>query len=276
MAGPFNGFWVNRAYRKCGYRELSKKAKIPLNKDFGHKFVDIPDAYRMKRAKVGKFVLEADKIINLPKLKTHSYQYLTLAVKNLYGVLAGMTKQKVHAQNAPRTAFADMLLDLLTVVRPHLNIMDGVIGMEGHGPNSGDPIKMNLALASTDAIAMDIAACGIINVEPVQIPVYQRAKVRKMWPKKIEYPLLEPKDVMFGKFKLPGTASHIRTGKPASDKSPIITKKCVACGNCETICPKGAVKVKNEKARIDYDKCIRCFCCHEICPEGAIRLGNIK
>ena len=185
-----------------------------------------------------------------------------------------MTKQKVHAQNGLKSAFGDMLLDLYSVVRPQLNIMDGILGMEGHGPNSGDPIKMKLALASTNAMALDLAACEIINVEPVHIPVYKRAKGRGMWPKKIEYPLLEPKQVMFKRFRLPGTATHIRTGKPASNKSPIITKKCIGCGHCETIYPKGAVKVKNEKAQIDHKKCIRCFCCHEICPEGAIKLGN--
>jgi uncharacterized protein (DUF362 family)/ferredoxin len=221
-------------------------------------------------------VLDADKVIALPKLKTHSFQYMTLGCKIMYGAVPGLTKVKYHAQFPRNTAFADMMLDILTVVKPQLYILDGILGMEGAGPGGGDPIELGLVLASTDPVSMDIAVCRVFGIEPVGIPVLKRAKIRKLWPERIDYPLLRPEEVFYKGFKLPATAEHLITGKKASKKSPIITDKCIACGDCEAICPKGAAKVDGDMARIDYSKCIRCFCCHEVCPENAIKLGTVK
>ena len=67
----------------------------------------------------------------------------------------------------------------------------------------------------------------------------------------------------------------LSTKKPPR-KSPVITDKCTACGNCESICPKDAVKVQGQMAEVTYSKCIRCFCCHEVCPEDAIMLRSVK
>ena len=75
----------------------------------------------------------------LPKLKTHSFQYMTLACKIMYGVVPGLTKAKYHAQFPRRVSFADMMLDILTIVKPHLYVMDGIIGMQGQGPETETP-----------------------------------------------------------------------------------------------------------------------------------------
>jgi ferredoxin len=169
-----------------------------------------------------------------------------------------------------------MLLDILTVVKPQLYIMDGIMGMQGQGPGSGDPVKMDLVLASTDSVAMDISICKILGIEPVAIPVLKRAKIRGLWPETIDYPIRRPEDVGFKGFRLPNTADHLLTGKKPPRKRPVITDKCTACGDCERICPKGAVKVQSRMAEVTYSKCIRCFCCHEVCPEDAIILRSVK
>jgi uncharacterized Fe-S center protein len=169
-----------------------------------------------------------------------------------------------------------MMLDILTIVKPHLYIMDGIIGMQGQGPGSGDPVKLDLVLASTDHVAMDISVCKILGIEPVGIPVLKRAKVRDLWPERIDYPIQRPEDVAHRGFRLPNTADHLLTDKKPPRKSPVITDKCTACGDCERICPKDAVKVKGQMSEVTYSKCIRCFCCHEVCPEDAIILGSMK
>ena len=61
-----------------------------------------------------------------------------------------------------------------------------------------------------------------------------------------------------------------------SPEKPVIMDKCIACGDCENICPKEAIKVEDELAVVMYSKCIRCYCCHEICPEDAIVLRSLK
>jgi len=275
-AGLFSKRALKKVYKRSGLEELAKEEEIPLNYDTGSKKLDIPGGMRLKKSPFCDFVFDVDKIIALPKLKTHSFQYMTLACKIMYGAVPGLTKMKYHAQFSRNMAFADMLLDILTLVKPRLYIMDGILAMEGPGPGSGDPVEMGLALASTDPVAMDLAVCRTFGIEPVGIPVLKRAKFRNLWPEKIEYPLLQPEDVIHRGFKLPSTAEHLITGKKTPKKSPIITDKCIGCGDCEEICPKEAVRVNGELAKINYSKCIRCFCCHEVCPESAIKLGTIK
>ena len=255
---------------------MATEEEIPLNFNTAAQKLDIPEGKRLQRSPICDFALTADKIIALPKLKTHSMQYMTLACKIMYGVVPGLTKAKYHAQFPRKVHFADMMLDILTVVKPRLYIMDGILAMQGQGPGSGDPVKLDLVLASTDPVAMDIAVCKILGIEPVGIPALKMAKVRGLWPDRIDYPVHEPKDVAYREFRLPNTADHLLTGKKPPKKSPAITDKCTACGECERICPKEAVKVKGPMAEVTYARCIRCFCCHEVCPEDAILLRNVK
>jgi len=274
--GTFSERTLRKAYKQSGLEELAREENIPLNYDTGIRKLDIPNGKRLTRSPACNYVLEADKVIALPKLKTHSFQFMTLACKIMYGAVPGLTKARYHAQFPRRAAFADMLLDVLMVAKPHLVIMDGIVGMQGQGPGSGEPVELGWVLASTDPMAMDIAICKLIGIEPVGIPVLKRAKVRQLWPEGIDYPLLKPEDIATTGFKLPNTADHLLTGKNPPSKSPIVTDKCIGCGDCEEICPKGAITVDDEVANLDYSKCIRCFCCHEICPENAIRLGTVK
>ena len=275
-AGTFSKRTLKKAYRSSGLENMAEQAEIPLNFNTGVMKLNIPKGKRLQKAPICEYVLNADKVIALPKLKTHSFQYLTLACKIMYGAVPGLTKAKYHAQFPRKISFADMMLDILTIVKPQLYIMDGIVAMQGQGPGSGDPVKMDLVLAATDHVAVDIAVCKILGIEPVAIPALKMAKVRGLWPERIDYPIHAPEDVAYKGFRLPNTADHLLTGKKPPKKSPVITDKCTACGECEKICPKGAVKVLGQMAAVTYSKCIRCFCCHEVCPEDAIALRSVK
>jgi uncharacterized protein (DUF362 family)/NAD-dependent dihydropyrimidine dehydrogenase PreA subunit len=275
-AGTFSKRTLKKAYQISGLENLAEQDKIALNFNTSVKKLDIPEGKRLHKSPICEYVLKADKVIALPKLKTHSFQYLTLACKIMYGAVPGLTKAKYHAQFPRKASFADMMLDILTIVKPQLYIMDGILAMQGQGPGSGDPVKLDLALASTDHIAMDIAVCKILGIEPVGIPVLKMAKVRGLWPQRIDYPIHEPSEVAHKGFRLPNTADHLLTGKKPPKKSPVVTDKCTACGECENICPKDAVKLNGQMAEVNYSRCIRCFCCHEVCPEEAIVLRSLK
>ena len=190
--GPFSKRNLKKAYERSGLMNLAKEEQIALNFDTGTRKLDIPDGKRLQRSPICDFALNADKVIALPKLKTHSFQYMTLACKIMYGAVPGFTKAKYHAQFPRKVRFADIMLDILTIVKPQLYILDGIMGMQGQGPGSGDPVKLDLVLASTDYVAMDISVCKILGIEPVGIPVLKRAKVRSLWPEKIDYPILGP------------------------------------------------------------------------------------
>ena len=276
-AGRFSEGILSKAYEKTGISAMAQEENIPLNYDTGSKKVVIPDGHRVKRIPICNYVLKADKIIGLPKFKTHSLQYFTLACKNMYGTVPGLIKAKYHALFPGKIAFADLLLDIYSFINSHLFIMDAVLGMHGQGPaGGGDAIDIGLALASKDGIAMDIAVCKLIGIEPTGIPLLKRAKIRGMWPEKIKYPLLEPDENGIKDFRMPNTASHLQGSKKVQTKSPVMTNKCIGCGECKKICPKQAIKIVDDTAVVDYTECIRCYCCHEICPLNAIKLISIK
>ncbi len=272
---PSHEFTKNRlekVYDRAGLKPLASKLGIELNYDTRIKKVQIPDGKKLKKAAICNYVLEADKIIALPKVKTHTLMIMTLATKIMYGAVPGLTKARYHSKFMRRDSFAEMLLDLLTVVPPHLFIMDGVVAMEGDGPASGTPFDLGLMMAAEDAVALDLAICKILGIEPVGVPTMKRAKLRGWWPDKIQYPLLTPADARYDKFILPSTAGYQLTGKKQPRKSPVPTDKCTACGDCQKICPRGAIKVRDGRAKVNYTICIRCYCCHEVCPESAIKL----
>jgi len=271
-SGQFTKRRLKRVYEKAGLIEISKELGIGLNYDTNTKKVTIPHGKRLKKVPICNFILNADKIISLPKIKTHSYQIMTLSIKNMYGAIPGRTKARYHSTNIRRTSFADMLLDILSVVKADLIIMDGIVGMQGQGPASGTPVDLGVIIAAENAVAMDLTVCKMLGIEPVGIPVLKRAKVRGLWPKEIIYPHLTPDDVKYNDFILPSTAGYLLTGKKTPQQSPKVTTKCNSCGLCEEICPKNIITITTKGAQIDYSGCIKCYCCHEVCPEEAIEL----
>ena len=275
-SGPFTKRRLEKVYSKSGLIDLSNEFGIELNYDTRSKKVDIPNGKRLRKTSICNYVIEADKIISLPKLKTHSLMIMTLAIKNMYGAIPGLIKARYHSKFIRKKAFAEMLLDILLITKPNLIIMDGIMAMEGDGPAGGKIVDLGLSLASDNPYAIDLAVCDILNIQPVGIPTLKEAKIRKLWPKKIEYPLLNPKDIKYNNFDLPSTADYILTGKKIPSKYPIPKENCTACGECVKICPKKIIKIDKNIAKIDYSKCIKCYCCHEICQYNAIKLENKK
>lgn len=134
--------------------------------------VEIPRAkYWVKeRPKVFLPVLEADCIINLPKMKTHYMaSRTTLGVKNLNGIIpfGGMDKQQqgAHMEDLPQK-----FVDLYRVVRHkmRLTVMDGIIGMEGQGPCMGTTVQMNLIIAGSDCVAVDAVTAACMGFDPIR------------------------------------------------------------------------------------------------------------
>jgi uncharacterized protein (DUF362 family)/NAD-dependent dihydropyrimidine dehydrogenase PreA subunit len=271
-SGQFTKRRLEKAYTKSGLKSLANTLGIELNYDTGVKKITIPEGKKLKYTSICSFALNVDRIIAFPKLKTHSYMIMTLATKIMYGIVPGLTKAKYHSLYLKKAAFADMLLDVLSIRPPDLFIMDGITGMQGDGPAGGEPVDLGVILASDHAVAMDLTVCDIIGIEPIGIPTLRQAKIRQLWPANIAYPLISPQDVRFQGFRLPSTADYLLTGKKTPRRSPVPTDKCTACGQCVEVCPKQVIHIQNHKARIDYSKCIRCYCCAETCPYKAIAL----
>ncbi len=222
---------------------------------------------------IAKPVLDADFIINVPKIKTHSHTMLTCAIKNMYGTVPGLTKVDYHRRAPKPLDFAKVVVDLFALTKPNLNIVDGVIGMEGSGASSGDPRKLGMILASTDAVAVDSLICYILGEDHLT-PVNKNACERGLGEAditKIEIKGYQPELVT--DFKWPSIRifplDKIPSLKPAIDP-----KICTKCGRCVENCPMGALSVNAGVPEFNYPECITCMCCSEMCPEKAIKLEN--
>lgn len=244
--------------------------------------VAVPPGSRFKRLEIASEALEADVIINLPKLKTHCQMLLTLGVKNMYGLIVGQRKVEWHHMaGVDRETFASLLLDIYTAAGPALTILDGVWGMEGRGPSNGTPRKLDIIAASGDAVALDAVVCRILGVSPGMYPLYRAAAVRGIGEadlSKISFPGLSPDSFSVPGFNLPALDTpHML---PSSFdwftrrflvSSPVHRPAaCTGCGQCEQVCPEHAIDRRKDTLRFDYGRCIRCYCCQEMCPEDAI------
>jgi len=275
-SGQFTKRRLNKVYEKSGLLKLSKDLGIELNYDTSSKKIVFPNGKKLQKIPVCNFVLKADKIIALPKIKTHSFMMMSLATKIMFGAVPGLTKVKYHSMFFKRKDFAEMLIDVLLVAKPHLIIMDGIRGMQGDGPMGGTPVDLGVMLASENAVAIDLSVCKMLNIEPIGIPTLREAKIRNLWPLQIEYPLFSAKDVEHKGFLLPSTANYLLTGEKTPDRFPHPNEKCVGCGECEEMCPRKAIKIIDKKAEVNYSKCIKCYCCHEVCTYNAIDLETMK
>ncbi len=110
-------------------------------------------------------VLEADVVVSMPKLKTHHWAGITCSMKNLFGVVPGAVygwpKNLLHFRGIDES-----ILDLVATVRPHLAIVDGVVGMEGDGPIMGDAKPAGVVLMGRDVVAVDASAARVMGLRP--------------------------------------------------------------------------------------------------------------
>lgn len=276
---------VHTALKASGISDICKRYDVEIVELKTHKAVFEKKNHQMKRFVIAKELERFDKLINLPKLKTHSFTMYTGAVKNMFGCIPGKLKVGLHLKLQLPLPFSDMLLDLHNVIRPDINIMDGVIGMEGNGPGSGIPRKMSSILVSKDALALDRVASEILTLKkvPLFIAAHRRGLVNYDL-KNIVIKGNSIEDMRLKKVKLPKTTLLLKLPHQLVNsmrnhifKYPVVVhENCISCGKCEEMCPAGAIKLKESSGKkvpvFDYSKCIRCYCCHEVCPAKAIEL----
>ena len=147
----------------------SKAGYDPLKKKFGVKITHLTDPVSFENEegishlKIAGCIKEFDHIINLPKVKSHCQMVMTLAIKNLFGLVIGKRKPVLHClvQN-DKIKFGKMLIDIARHVNPCLTVADGVQAMQGQGPVYGSPYPLGMLFASQDMTALDRVAAEIL------------------------------------------------------------------------------------------------------------------
>lgn len=254
---------------------------------------------------IAKPVLEAELLVNLPKLKTHGLTVMTAATKNLFGCVPGLQKTSYHRIAKDRFAFAKILVNVAEIARPSINLVDAITAMEGTGPSGGKLLQMDTIITGTNHHSVDAVCADLIGITPLDVDTLYAAHELGAWNSSDHITILgetieacRPKS-----FELPTTFTRglrdwwisrfvvNRIWDILSIKPKINKKKCKRCGLCIKACPVDAIEaprhmhefmagceqtpmedMKKPAPHVINKLCVMCYCCHEICPYQAIDL----
>ncbi|MDD1705834.1 MAG: DUF362 domain-containing protein, partial [Methanoregulaceae archaeon] len=276
-------------YLSAGYDTVAEETGAELNYDTSFSDHPFPEGRYVKRFPVISPLKDCDHIVVVSKAKTHLWTLFSGGAKNLFGVIPGFEKPIHHARFQDPVHFGGMIADLNEALMPSLQIMDGVIAMEGDGPSSGTPRPLGFILASPDWTAIDTIACRMIGIPPLDVPTIKAAMDRGLIRNYQTDILLTGDESGFPAvhgFRLPSTyrgegkgvrkslllSTLHNLGKFYALYPALSRSRCEQCGRCAVICPVKAISFQSKIPDINRNICIRCYCCHEICPVGAIQL----
>ncbi|MFC2036017.1 DUF362 domain-containing protein [Chloroflexota bacterium] len=262
--------------RRSGLKQSGDEMGFILADFDSGRSISHKNALLVKKFLIANGVLDSDGLVSLPKLKTHGLVRFTGAVKNQFGCIPGLLKSQYHVKLPDPFDFATMLVDLNTIIKPRLHVMDGITAMEGNGPRSGKLKQLNVLLLSSDPIALDATACRIIDLDPETVPTSrpgEKAGLGTYHVENIELVGESIESFFDPSFKVNRTPPvHSSSGrfrtfvKNIITQRPVIDKaKCTYCGTCVEMCPVKPKAVdwykgdKSKPPKYDYDYCIRCY-----------------
>ncbi|MBE0635563.1 DUF362 domain-containing protein [Candidatus Bipolaricaulota bacterium] len=278
------------AAHRSGLFDIAQEMSLELA-DFTHgETVSFPDGHQNKQFTIARGVLSADGLISLPKMKSHGLTRITGGIKNQFGCIPGTLKAEFHARLPMAELFSQMLVDLNLFLKPRLFIMDGIVAMEGNGPQSGTPCPMNVLLFSSDPVALDATVCKLIHLDPsLVLPIQYGVEFGLGTIRNIEWVGDPIESFVNPSFDVNRSALSTteRLGRPSRMARRFVVprpfirpEKCTRCGTCVSVCPVDPKAVefrgsgRTQPPVHDYQHCIRCYCCQELCPEGAIEVST--
>jgi uncharacterized protein (DUF362 family) len=168
---------ADKAFKATGMIDLCKKYDVQhlnLRHAKDKVKIKIPNGDALKNITVPKIVTES-LIISAAKMKTHMATKVTLGMKNMFGLLPDKLKFKYHA-----LGISKVIVDINSVLKPHLTVIDGFVAMEGKGPIDGSPVNMNIILAGKDPVATDATCSRLMGLNPNDISHIRNAHQKKL------------------------------------------------------------------------------------------------
>ena len=283
---------AKRAYALMGLDRVADmlEAQIVNLEDLGLIEIESPTGRILPRFKATAFLDQIDGIINLPKLKTHILTALTGATKNFLGLLPGSLKRAVHVSAPSGRAMSQALVDILAGVTSKVplivNVMDGIMAMEGAGPSHGRLKETGWLLASVDPVALDCVAAAIMGFRPSKVPIIKAAEEAGLGngdPLRIELLGARWEELALPGFQHPFTRGrewierivpHAWLGQAIDwvyeAKPRIQVKQCQQCHLCVQACPAQALTMTGQGLHLETGLCIECYCCLEHCPHEGL------
>ncbi|MEO3705559.1 DUF362 domain-containing protein [Trichormus azollae] len=203
-----------------GLLAILEELNIPIVEFNGKRYQTVNDNFN--HLLLSKEAMEADMIINLPKVKSHAQLTVTLGVKNLFGCVPGKMKAWWHFEGGKDAKrFGEMLVETARAINPSLTILDGIIGHEGNGPSGGEPRNLGILAASANVFALDRAMLEVLQVSPEQVPTVAASQRLGICPEltDIEFPNLSPDLLQITDWQLPEILMPIDFAMPRVIKS---------------------------------------------------------
>ena len=205
-----------------GLLEWAEKLNLPIVELHGKRY-DVQNQsgdYDFNNLLLSKEAMDADVVINLPKVKSHVQLTLTLGVKNLFGCVPGKMKAWWHMEaGKDRDRFGAMLVRTAEMVNPDLTILDGIIGHEGNGPSGGEPRQLGVLGASANVFALDRAMVDVLGIAPEQVPTVHQSQQLGLCPDALQFPRMTPDALAIADWQFPEKLVPIDFGLPRVVKS---------------------------------------------------------
>ncbi len=291
---PIYPYKSSRVYSRSGYENFEEK--------YGFGFLDIdssdsrdvkvPGGKALDHIIVSDAVLKCDRLINVPVMKTHLQTTVTLGLKNLKGVVPGQQKHIIHL-----AGLHEGIVDLNTIVKTDLTVVDGIVGMEGTGgPTNGRAVRMDVIVAGDNVVETDAVCVRLMGGDPKKVEHLRLAAERGLGSldgiellgddlSSAARELDLPRRPELNRLLITGIGLRLMdlirrpivklTGGQGVERSVRIGElvidqvKCDGCRQCLASCPVEALSY-TETLVCDREACIQCFCCAEVCPAGAL------
>ncbi len=283
---------TKRAYTLMGLDQAAICLKAELVNLEELRFIELqsPEGQILPKFMATDLLEQVDAIVNLPKMKTHILTGITGAIKNCLGLLPGSLKRAVHRIAFSGPAMSQALVDIFSGIKIKvplaLNLMDGIIAMEGQGPTHGQARETGWLLASTDPVALDVTAASIMGFNPARVLTIVRAAKAGLGiadPSRIELRGADWSELPVPGFKHSFTRSREWAERViptwligrAYDwlyeaKPRWRPEQCQECGLCVKACPAQALTFSDHLLTLDQELCIECYCCLEHCPHEGL------
>lgn len=147
----------------CGYYDIAKRADVRLLNLTRSECLNLKFEHTGLTMDLPRILLDCDYFVSVPALKTHSLTVFTANIKNLYGLLPHPRKTMYHGK------VHEIVAELNALVQPKLCLVDGIVGMEGNGPNKGDPAHFGAVIGGTDTLYVDTICCNAIGLDPLKV-----------------------------------------------------------------------------------------------------------
>lgn len=286
--GPFSVTYLKSIYKDAGINFVAEQTGVELNFDTGQFETFNDQGVILKQMTLCNYLNDRDIIIDCAKLKTHGMTGYTGAIKNLFGCIPGTTKVEYHYRMPKLVDFSNMLLDLALYINPTISIIDAIWGMEGDGPSAGEPRHVGALVISDGPVGADIIGGLLMNKQPEQICMLQRAMERGLITGDVEKDVRLTGDELAPLIVYDYKPAHVADLDLLSNRVPkwmigwlekyitprpeVKKRECIGCGICAESCPPDAIDMVDRLPIIDRELCIKCFCCSELCPQKAMKI----